>query len=122
LGVGVGWNPVEYEGLGRDFHLRGRLVEEQIEVLRLLWRQEVVAYHGQYHTISEAGLNPLPVRRSIPIWTGGRADVLLRRTARLAEAAMAEPGRNACRHQHHGGRLHLLARASRGHPPLQGGC
>lgn len=85
LGVGVGWNPVEYEGLGRDFHLRGRLVEEQIEVLRLLWRPEVVTYHGQYHTISEAGLNPLPVRRSIPIWTGGRADVLLRRTARLAD-------------------------------------
>jgi probable F420-dependent oxidoreductase len=85
LGVGVGWNPVEYEGLGRDFHLRGRMVEEQIEVLRLLWHQEVVTYHGQYHTISEAGLNPLPVRRSIPIWTGGRADVLLRRTARLAD-------------------------------------
>ncbi len=85
LGVGVGWNPVEYEGLGRDFHIRGRLVEEQIEVLRLLWRQEVVSYHGQYHTISQAGLNPLPVRRSIPIWTGGRADVLLRRTARLAD-------------------------------------
>ncbi len=47
LGIGIGWNPVEYEALGRDFHTRGRLVEEQIEVLRLLWRQESVTYHGQ---------------------------------------------------------------------------
>ncbi len=85
LGVGVGWNPVEYEALGMDFHLRGRLVEEQIEVMRLLWSQEIVTYHGRFHTITEAGLNPLPVRRSIPVWTGGRAEVLLRRTARLAD-------------------------------------
>ncbi len=85
LGVGVGWNPVEYEALGMDFHTRGRIVEEQIEVLRLLWSQEIVTYHGQFHTITEAGLNPLPTRRSIPIWTGGRAEVLLRRTAHLAD-------------------------------------
>jgi probable F420-dependent oxidoreductase len=85
LGVGVGWNPVEYEALGMNFHTRGRLVEEQIEVLRLLWSQEIVTYHGQFHTITEAGLNPLPVRRSIPIWTGGRAEVILQRTARLAD-------------------------------------
>lgn len=85
LGVGVGWNPVEYEALGMNFHTRGRAIEEQIEVLRLLWSQPIVSYHGQFHTITEAGLNPLPVRRSIPIWTGGRADVLLRRTARIAD-------------------------------------
>jgi probable F420-dependent oxidoreductase len=85
LGVGVGWNPVEYEALGMNFQTRGRLVEEQIEVMRLLWSQEIVTYHGQFHTITEAGLNPLPVHRSIPIWTGGRAEVLLRRTARLAD-------------------------------------
>ncbi len=85
LGVGVGWNPVEYEALGEDFHTRGRVIEEQIEVLRLLWSREVISYKGAYHTITEAGLNPLPIRRSIPIWTGGSADVLLRRTARLAD-------------------------------------
>jgi len=85
LGVGIGWNPVEYEALGKDFHTRGRMVEEQIQVLRLLWSQEIVTYHGKYHTITEAGLNPLPVHHSIPIWTGGRAEVLLRRTARLAD-------------------------------------
>jgi probable F420-dependent oxidoreductase len=85
LGIGVGWNPVEYEALGKDFHIRGRVVEEQIELLRLLWGQEIVTYKGKFHTINQAGLNPLPVRRSIPIWTGGRADTLLRRTARLAD-------------------------------------
>jgi probable F420-dependent oxidoreductase len=85
LGVGIGWNPVEYEALGMNFHTRGRAIEEQIEVLRLLWSQPIVSYHGQFHTITEAGLNPLPVRRSIPIWTGGSADVLLRRTARIAD-------------------------------------
>jgi probable F420-dependent oxidoreductase len=82
LGVGVGWNPVEYEALGMNFQARGRVVEEQIEVMRLLWSHEVVSYKGQFHTITEAGLNPLPLRRSIPIWLGGSADVLLRRVAR----------------------------------------
>ena len=85
LGIGVGWNPVEYEALGMNFQARGRVVEEQIEVMRLLWSQEVVSYKGQYHTITEAGLNPLPIRRSIPIWLGGSADVLLRRVARLGD-------------------------------------
>ena len=85
LGVGIGWNPVEYEALGMDFHTRGRVVEEQIEVMRLLWSQEVVSYKGRFHTITEAGLNPLPVRRSIPIWLGGSADALLRRVARIGD-------------------------------------
>ncbi len=85
LGVGVGWNPVEYEALGMDFHTRGRAVVEQIEVLRLLWSQEVVTYKGQFHTIHEAGLNPLPIRHSIPIWLGGQAEVLLQRVARLGD-------------------------------------
>lgn len=85
LGVGVGWNPVEYEALGMDFHTRGRLVEEQIEVMRLLWSQEIISYKGRYHIITEAGLNPLPLRRSIPIWLGGSSDILLRRVARLGD-------------------------------------
>lgn len=85
LGVGVGWNPVEYEALDMNFQARGRVVEEQIEVMRLLWGHEVVSYKGQFHTITEAGLNPLPLRRSIPIWLGGSADVLLRRVARIGD-------------------------------------
>jgi probable F420-dependent oxidoreductase len=85
LGVGVGWNQVEYEALNMNFHTRGRAIEEQIEVLRLLWSREVVSYNGKYHTIVEAGLNPLPVRRTIPIWIGGTSDVVLRRIARIGD-------------------------------------
>jgi probable F420-dependent oxidoreductase len=85
LGVGVGWNAVEYEALGEDFTNRGRRVEEQIEVLRLLWTRPVVTFAGRYHRITEAGLNPLPIQRPIPIWIGGMADVALQRTARLAD-------------------------------------
>ena len=92
LGVGVGWNPVEYEALGEDFHNRGRRCEEQITVLRALWTQEVVDFQGQWHTITHAGLNPLPVQRPIPIWIGAGdptslrvPDVALRRIARLAD-------------------------------------
>ena len=85
LGVGVGWNPVEYEALGMDFRRRGRVVEEQIEVMRLLWSREIVSFQGQFHTVPGAGLNPLPVRRSIPVWLGGSADALLRRVARMGD-------------------------------------
>ena len=85
LGVGVGWNPVEYEALGANFNTRGRMIEEQVEVMRLLWSQEVVSYKGRFHTITEAGLNPLPIGRSIPVWMGGSADVLLHRVARLGD-------------------------------------
>jgi probable F420-dependent oxidoreductase len=85
LGVGIGWNAVEYEALGEDFHTRGARIEEQIEVMRLLWTEEVVSYEGKYHRIDEAGINPLPVQRPIPVWMGARADVGLRRTARVAD-------------------------------------
>jgi probable F420-dependent oxidoreductase len=85
LGVGVGWNPVEYEALGEDFSNRGKRVEEQIEVLRLLWTQRLVTFEGRYHRITEAGLNPLPVQQPIPIWIGATADVGLERIGRLAD-------------------------------------
>ena len=68
LGVGVGWNPVEFEALGEDFTTRGRRVEEQVEVMRALWTRELVTFKGAHHQISDAGLNPLPVQRPIPIW------------------------------------------------------
>lgn len=85
LGVGIGWNHVEYEALGEDFHTRGRRVEEQIEVLRLLWTNELVTFEGRWHRIRDAGINPLPVQRPIPIWMGGMAEPVLRRVARLAD-------------------------------------
>ncbi len=90
LGVGVGWNQVEYEVLGMNFHTRGRLIEEQIEVMRLLWSQSSVTYKGRFHTIADAGINPLPVQRPIPIWMGGTADVALRRIARLGDGWFPE--------------------------------
>jgi alkanesulfonate monooxygenase SsuD/methylene tetrahydromethanopterin reductase-like flavin-dependent oxidoreductase (luciferase family) len=76
---------VEYEALGEDFSTRGARIEEQIEVMRLLWTREVVSFEGKYHRIDEAGINPLPVQRPIPVWMGARADVGLRRTARMAD-------------------------------------
>ena len=86
LGVGIGWNEVEYEALGENFHNRGRRSEEQAEVLRALWTQEVVTFDGRWHRITAAGINPLPVRRPIPLWFGGgRTEPVLRRIARIGD-------------------------------------
>jgi probable F420-dependent oxidoreductase len=71
LGVGIGWNNVEYEALGMRFTDRGRRIEEQIAVLRALFTQEIVDFKGRWHRIDRAGLNPMPVQRPIPIWMGG---------------------------------------------------
>ncbi len=85
LGVGLGWNVVEYAALSQDFHTRGRRMEEQVVLMRQLWTQPLVNFSGKWHTIPDAGLNPLPVQRPIPIWFGGTADEALRRMARLAD-------------------------------------
>lgn len=85
LGVGTGWNAVEYEALGENFHNRGRREEEQIQVLRALWTQPVVTYEGRWHRITKAGINPLPIQQPIPIWLGGMAEAVLKRTARIAD-------------------------------------
>jgi probable F420-dependent oxidoreductase len=85
LGVGLGWNQVEYVALNEDFHTRGRRVEEQVALLRQLWTQPLVNFTGQWHTIPDAGINPLPIQRPIPLWFGGRADAALRRMARLGD-------------------------------------
>jgi probable F420-dependent oxidoreductase len=88
LGVGLGWNAVEYTALNENFHNRGRRIEEQIEVLRRLWTQPLVTYKGRWHTLEDAGINPLPVQRPIPIWFGGYAEAVLRRAARLGDGWM----------------------------------
>ena len=85
LGIGIGWNPVEYEALGESFHNRGRRSEEQIDVLRQLWTNELVTYEGRWHKITDAGLNPLPVQRPIPVWFGGTSDLVMRRLARIGD-------------------------------------
>jgi probable F420-dependent oxidoreductase len=88
LGVGIGWNKVEMEALGKDFHTRGRRSEEQISLLRELWTKPVVTFHGRWDTLVEVGLNPMPIQQPIPIWLGGHADAVLRRIARLGDGWM----------------------------------
>jgi probable F420-dependent oxidoreductase len=88
LGVGNGWNEVEYVALGENFHNRGKRMEEQLDLLRRLWTQPLVKFEGRWHTIPDAGLNPLPVQRPIPIWFGGTDDRVLKRMARLGDGWM----------------------------------
>ena len=85
LGVGIGWNAVEFEALGESFKNRGRRIEEQVALLRLLWTKELVDFEGRYHTVRGAGINPLPVQRPIPVWMGGTAERVLQRIARIAD-------------------------------------
>jgi probable F420-dependent oxidoreductase len=86
LGVGIGWNPVEFEALGEDFRNRAARYEEQIELMRLLWTEESVTFEGRYHTIDHAGLLPRPVQQPIPVWMGGGlAPATLQRIGRLAD-------------------------------------
>jgi probable F420-dependent oxidoreductase len=88
LGIGVGWNPVEFAGLNENFHNRGRRSEEQVEVMKALWAEPHVTFNGKFHTIGDAGINPLPPKRSIPIWYGGHADVTLRRVVKWGDGWM----------------------------------
>ncbi|HEY7350798.1 MAG TPA: LLM class F420-dependent oxidoreductase [Ktedonobacterales bacterium] len=86
LGIGVGWNEVEFEGLNEDFHNRGARSEEQVAVLRALWTEPVVTFQGRWHHLDAAGINPLPVQRPIPIWFGGNpTEQILRRISRLGD-------------------------------------
>ncbi|MCA8929326.1 MAG: LLM class F420-dependent oxidoreductase [Alphaproteobacteria bacterium] len=85
LGVGIGWNAVEYEALNADFSTRGRRMEEQVEVLRQLWTRDLVTFEGQDHRIRDAGLNPLPVQRPIPLWGGAFRPVAIERVCRLMD-------------------------------------
>jgi probable F420-dependent oxidoreductase len=94
LGVGLGWNAVEYEALGQDFSSRGRRVEEQVELLRRLWTERSVTHHGTYDRVTGAGLAPLPVQRPIPIWFGAQSERAYRRAGRLADGwfPQVQPG------------------------------
>jgi probable F420-dependent oxidoreductase len=85
LGIGTGWNEVEYIGLNQDFHTRGKRQEEQIELLRKLWTEELVVFNGRWHTIPDAGINPLPIQRPIPIWLGGHAEAVLKRIGKMGD-------------------------------------
>lgn len=94
LGVGLGWNAVEYEALGEDFSTRGKRSEEQVELMRKLWTQPTVTYHGTYHQVTGAGLAPLPIQRPIPVWFGASSARACRRAGRLGDGwfPMVGPG------------------------------
>jgi probable F420-dependent oxidoreductase len=85
LGVGLGWNAVEYEALGKDFATRGRRVDEQVQLLRRLWTEQSVTFDGTYEQVTGAGLAPMPVQRPIPIWFGAQSPPAYRRAGRLAD-------------------------------------
>ena len=89
LGVGVGWNWVEFDALGMNFKDRGKRIEEQIAVLRRLWTEPSVTFEGTWQHIDRAGLNPLPVQRPIPLWMGADTEPAIRRVARLADGYFA---------------------------------
>ncbi len=94
LGLGIGWNKVEYDALGVPFDKRAAILEEQVAVLRALWTTKSVTVDGRFHHIEAAGLAPPPVQRPIPIWIGGYAPAALRRVGRVADGwfPMARPG------------------------------
>ena len=85
LGVGIGWNRVEYEALGQDFSTRGRRLNEQITLLRRLWTEQTVTFSGTFDRITGAGLAPMPVQRPIPVWVGAQSPRAYRRAGRLAD-------------------------------------
>jgi probable F420-dependent oxidoreductase len=88
LGVGVGWNQVEFTGLNEVFSNRGRRSEEQVEVMQALWAEQYVTFKGRYHTIEDAGINPRPASGRIPVWFGGHAEATLHRVAKLGDGWM----------------------------------
>jgi probable F420-dependent oxidoreductase len=88
LGIGVGWNHVEYEALGENWKTRGARQAEQVEVLRRLWSGDVVTFNGQFHALKDVNIVPPPVQRPIPIWFGGISDAVVMRAARLGDGWM----------------------------------
>jgi alkanesulfonate monooxygenase SsuD/methylene tetrahydromethanopterin reductase-like flavin-dependent oxidoreductase (luciferase family) len=93
--VGLGWNPVEFEALGKDFSNRGRRMEEQIVLMRRLWTEPSLTFEGEFERVTAAGLAPLPVQRPIPVWIGAQSPRAYERAGRLADGWFPQipPGR-----------------------------
>lgn len=91
LGIGIGWNALEFTALHQNFHNRGKRVEEQIAVLRKLWTEELVDFHGNWHNIDGAGLAPMPIQRPIPLWIGAFAEAAVARAGRVADGWLLKP-------------------------------
>ena len=108
LGIGVGWNPVEFEALGENWRNRGSRSEEQIDVMRQLWTNELITYEGRWHKITDAGILPLPVQRPIPVWLGGSSDRTVRRIVSIGDGWILT-GRPDDRAKHLVDKLHAYA-------------
>jgi probable F420-dependent oxidoreductase len=93
MGIGTGWNDIEYEALNEDFTNRGRRQAEQVDLMRKLWSSDSLNYEGKYHRVSKASINPRPTK-PVPIWFGGGAPVVLKRCARLGDGWMPLMGAN----------------------------
>ena len=94
LGIGLGWNEVEYEALGQDFSTRGRRMDEQVALLRRYWTERSITFEGEFDRVTGAGIAPLPLQRPIPLWFGGGSKPAFRRMGRLADGwlPMMTPG------------------------------
>ena len=88
LGVGVGWNEIEFQGLGMDFHTRGRRSEEQVRFMQALWAEPHTTFHGDFHNLDNGGLTLRPKSGRVPVWFGGHAEATLRRTAKYGDGYM----------------------------------
>ena len=91
LGIGVGWSKSEFEALNMNFANRGARIEEQVNLLRRLWTDELVEFEGKWHKISEMGMNPRPIQQPIPIWFGAMEEVAVRRAARIGDGWLMSP-------------------------------
>jgi probable F420-dependent oxidoreductase len=97
LGVGVGWNPVEYAALGEDWSKRGQKQEEQVQLMNQYWTQRTVTFDGAFDQVAHAGVNPLPIQRPIPVWFGGGVDAVLKRAAKYGQGwiPLGNPGKTS---------------------------
>ena len=91
VGVGIGWNAVEFDALGQNFKTRARRIEEQVELMRQLWTQRLVSFDGEFDTVTEAGINPHPIQQPIPIWFGAFVEAAIRRAGRVADGLLLNP-------------------------------
>jgi probable F420-dependent oxidoreductase len=112
LGIGIGWNPVEFIGLNEDFGNRGRRSEEQVQVMQALWAERHVSFKGRWHTVDDAGINPLPLTRRVPLWYGGHNEATLQRIAKWGDGwiMLAHPQGDAARAEI--AKLHAYAEAA----------
>ncbi len=88
LGIGVGWNEIEFQGLGVDFHKRGRIAEEQVRYMQALWANPHVTFDGAFHRLDDGGINPRPKSGRVPVWFGGHVEATYRRCAMYGDGFM----------------------------------